>query len=233
MRRVGALDQFLTWVHWLWFFEPYVALVFILLRHPAALPARRAPARRRLRHRLRRLLRGADRAALVGLRAGADRRGGAADHGRGRRGLLGSRLAADVRRARRQPLGGDALAPLRHLGGRRRSRWPKRARAAGAVGWAYALTLGFALVYLGEHYVTDLAAGAALVGRRAARASRSPSRSSAASTAACSAWSASRTGSVLWVSEESSVKVEDVAVPIEETPPNRAAPNFRCSRRGG
>jgi hypothetical protein len=26
------------------------------------------------------------------------------------------------------------------------------------------LTLGFALVYLGEHYVTDLAAGAALAG---------------------------------------------------------------------
>ena len=31
------------------------------------------------------------------------------------------------------------------------------------VGWAYALTLGFALVYLGEHYVTDLLAGAGLV----------------------------------------------------------------------
>ena len=34
---------------------------------------------------------------------------------------------------------------------------------AGAMGWAYAVALGFALVYLGEHYVTDLAAGAALV----------------------------------------------------------------------
>ena len=33
----------------------------------------------------------------------------------------------------------------------------------GAVGWGYALTLGFALVYLGEHYVTDLLAGAGLV----------------------------------------------------------------------
>jgi membrane-associated phospholipid phosphatase len=32
----------------------------------------------------------------------------------------------------------------------------------GAVGWAYALTLGFGLVYLGEHYVVDLIAGAAL-----------------------------------------------------------------------
>ena len=36
-------------------------------------------------------------------------------------------------------------------------------RAAGAAGWAYATALGFALVYLGEHYVTDLAAGAILV----------------------------------------------------------------------
>src|SRR5258708_31734722 len=32
----------------------------------------------------------------------------------------------------------------------------------GAIGWTYALTLGFALVHLGEHYVVDLVAGAAL-----------------------------------------------------------------------
>jgi membrane-associated phospholipid phosphatase len=35
-------------------------------------------------------------------------------------------------------------------------------RVEGAVGWTYAALLGFALVYLGEHYVVDLAAGAAL-----------------------------------------------------------------------
>jgi hypothetical protein len=35
-------------------------------------------------------------------------------------------------------------------------------RAAGALGWAYAATLGTALVYLGEHYVVDLAVGLAL-----------------------------------------------------------------------
>jgi hypothetical protein len=35
-------------------------------------------------------------------------------------------------------------------------------RAAGAFGWTYALLLGIALVYLGEHYVVDLAAGLAL-----------------------------------------------------------------------
>jgi membrane-associated phospholipid phosphatase len=35
---------------------------------------------------------------------------------------------------------------------------------AGALGFSYAITLGFALVYLGEHYVVDLLAGAALAG---------------------------------------------------------------------
>jgi hypothetical protein len=35
-------------------------------------------------------------------------------------------------------------------------------RGPGAVGWTYAGTLGFALVYLGEHYVVDLIAGLAL-----------------------------------------------------------------------
>jgi len=35
-------------------------------------------------------------------------------------------------------------------------------RVEGAIGWAYASTLGFALVYLGEHYVVDLLAGLAL-----------------------------------------------------------------------
>ena len=44
---------------------------------------------------------------------------------------------------------------------------------AGALGFAYTATLGFALVYLGEHYVVDLLAGAALTGAvRRARAAR-------------------------------------------------------------
>ncbi len=35
-------------------------------------------------------------------------------------------------------------------------------RVPGALGWTYTLTLGFGLVYLGEHYVIDLLAGLAL-----------------------------------------------------------------------
>jgi membrane-associated phospholipid phosphatase len=52
----------------------------------------------------------------------------------------------------------------------------------GALGWAYALTLGYALVYLGEHYVADLLGGLALAegvrryGPRAAPLLRSASR---------------------------------------------------------
>ena len=67
-------------------------------------------------------------------------------------------------------------------------------RVAGAVGWGYALTLGFALVYLGEHYVTDLARRRRPRGRGAAgRGARRTARSSA-STDACSAWSACANG---------------------------------------
>lgn len=35
-------------------------------------------------------------------------------------------------------------------------------RILGAVAWGYAVMLGFALVYLGEHYVADELAGLAL-----------------------------------------------------------------------
>jgi membrane-associated phospholipid phosphatase len=35
-------------------------------------------------------------------------------------------------------------------------------RLPGILGWSYAISLGFALVYLGEHYVVDLVAGLAL-----------------------------------------------------------------------
>jgi membrane-associated phospholipid phosphatase len=45
----------------------------------------------------------------------------------------------------------------------------------GAIGWTYALTLGLALVYLGEHYVVDLLAGLALTeGARALAPAATP-----------------------------------------------------------
>jgi membrane-associated phospholipid phosphatase len=51
-------------------------------------------------------------------------------------------------------------------------------RVAGVLGWTYAATLGVALVYLGEHYVVDLAAGLALAeGIRVAAPAISPAAS--------------------------------------------------------
>ena len=46
MPRIGLLNHVLTWVHWLWFLEPYLALLYILFRHPQRFPraARRLAA---------------------------------------------------------------------------------------------------------------------------------------------------------------------------------------------
>ena len=37
-RHAAALDRFLTVTHWLWFFEPYAVLFWILVRHPERFP---------------------------------------------------------------------------------------------------------------------------------------------------------------------------------------------------
>ena len=34
----NVVDRFLTWVHWLWFFEPHLSLVWILVRHNERFP---------------------------------------------------------------------------------------------------------------------------------------------------------------------------------------------------
>ena len=94
--------------------------------------------------------------------------------------------------ARRQPLGGDALASLRRLAAWRRSCSPRPARCRRAR-LGLRGTLGFALVYLGEHYVIDLIAGlrsSLLV----SAASRWPSRSPWRSAGASRSWSGSANG---------------------------------------
>ena len=37
-RHTAALDRVLTITHWLWFFEPYTVLAWILVRHPERFP---------------------------------------------------------------------------------------------------------------------------------------------------------------------------------------------------
>jgi membrane-associated phospholipid phosphatase len=158
--RTTAFDYVLTWVHWLWFFEPHAAAAWILLRHP------------------RRFTRSAvmmaalfDLGSLVYVVLPTAPPWWAAKEGRltGTRRLMvevGERFWGRLWRPLYDFLGGNPVAamPSLHFA---TSVMAARMLAdagpvAGAVGWTYAGTLGFALVYLGEHYAVDLLAGLAL-----------------------------------------------------------------------
>jgi membrane-associated phospholipid phosphatase len=161
--RVGSIDRVLTWVHWLWFLEPYVALVWILLRHPERFP------------RAARQMAAVFDVGCAGYFAAPT----APPWWASEQGLTGEE---EVRRimvgvgeetwrsawpAMYGALGGNpwAAMPSLHFATSTMAAisLSEAGRAEGALGWSYALTLGFALVYLGEHYVTDLLAGAGLV----------------------------------------------------------------------
>ncbi|MFI5027659.1 MAG: phosphatase PAP2 family protein [Solirubrobacterales bacterium] len=163
VRGVGMLNRFLTWVHWLWFLEPYLALLFILVRHPERFP-----------RAARRLAAVFDAGCVIYFAAPT-----APPWWSSEEGLTGEPVRRIMEEVGKDFWGGAWPRMYRALGGNPWAAMPSlhfaTALAAadslaeagtvpGAIGWGYALTLGFALVYLGEHYVTDLAAGAALVG---------------------------------------------------------------------
>jgi PAP2 superfamily len=155
-----ALDHALVYAHWAWFLQPHAAAAYILLRHPRRFP------------RSATLICAVFDLGLVGyFLVPTAPPWWAAEHGR-IQGLR--RIMVDVG----QQVWGRLWSPLYgFLGGNPLAAMPslhfatslmaahvlsEADPAAGAVGWAYAGTLGFALVYLGEHYVVDLVAGAAL-----------------------------------------------------------------------
>ncbi|HXF32503.1 MAG TPA: phosphatase PAP2 family protein [Solirubrobacterales bacterium] len=161
-RGTKALDRFLTVTHWLWFFEPYTVLAWILVRHPERFP------------RAARQMAAVFDAGAVGYWAVPT----APPWWSSEQGLTKEpvrRIMVEVG----EPLWGRYWGPLyAALGGNPWAAMPSLHFATsvaaatslaeaspeeGAVGWGYALTLGFGLVYLGEHYVTDLLAGAGLV----------------------------------------------------------------------
>lgn len=162
LSRVGTLNRFLTWVHWLWFIEPYAALAFILLRHPEHFP-----------RAARRLAAVFDVGCAVYFAAPTAPPWWASENGHS--GEQVRRIMVEVGEetwksawpGMYKALGGNpwAAMPSLHFATSVSAAMSLAGtgRGAGAAGWAYALTLGFALVYLGEHYVTDLAAGGALV----------------------------------------------------------------------
>ncbi|HEX3562930.1 MAG TPA: phosphatase PAP2 family protein [Solirubrobacterales bacterium] len=158
----NIVDRFLSWVHWSWFFEPHSALAYILARDQEQF-ARSA----------RQMSAVYDVGCIVYAAVPTAPPWWASEEGH---------TDAKVRRimvevgeeewGKAWPVLYDAL------GGNPWAAMPSLHFAtslmaalllteldprAGAAGWVYAGTLGFALVYLGEHYVVDLLAGAALV----------------------------------------------------------------------
>jgi membrane-associated phospholipid phosphatase len=158
--RVGPLEYGLSAVHWSWFLVPHGTLAYILLRHREHYP-RSA------------VLMAAcfDLGCVVYWLVPTAPPWWAAAQGRTPRVRrimeeAGQRVWRRLWHPLYHSLEGNPFAamPSLHFGtsvmaARILSQvGPRQA----ALGWAYALTLGFGLVYLGEHYVVDLLAGLAL-----------------------------------------------------------------------
>lgn len=160
--RGNLVDRALTWVHWLWFMEPHLALAWILVRHNERFPraARQLAATFDLGCAAYFLVPTAPPwwASEQGLTDGEVRRIMVE---------VGEETWGRAWPQMYESLGGNpwAAMPSLHLATSLMAAilLAEAGSGEGAAGWGYALTLGFGLVYLGEHYVTDLLAGAALV----------------------------------------------------------------------
>ena len=160
--RRNAVDRFLSWVHWSWFLEPHGALAWILARHPEHF-ARSA----------RQMSAVFDLGCAVYMSVPTAPPWWASEEGY---------TDAKVRRimvevgeeewGRAWPvlydtLGGNpwAAMPSLHFATSLMAALllAETGTVEGIAGWAYVGALGVALVYLGEHYVIDLLAGAAIV----------------------------------------------------------------------
>jgi hypothetical protein len=175
--RWRALDRVLVWAHWSWFLVPHGSVAYILLRHPARFT--RAAVLTYAAFDLGASVYwlaptappwyAADLAAAPGGQTLAVRR------------MMveyGEHFWRDGWGSLYSVFGGNPLAamPSLHFATSVMAALllAEVSPVAGALGFSYAATLGFALVYLGEHYVVDLLAGAALtaaVRRLAPRAS--------------------------------------------------------------
>jgi membrane-associated phospholipid phosphatase len=160
--RVGLVNRVLTWVHWVWFFEPYLALALILVRDNERFPT----AARQM-------------AAVFDIGCAiyfavptappwwASEQGLTEEEVRRIMVEVGEETWGSAWPKMYSALGGNpwAAMPSLHFATSVSAALSlaQAGKVEGAIGWGYAGTLGFALVYLGEHYVTDLLAGALLV----------------------------------------------------------------------
>jgi membrane-associated phospholipid phosphatase len=160
--RVGLVNHALTWAHWLWFVEPYLSLALILARHNERFP-----------RAARQMAAVFDLGCVIYFAVPtappwwASEQGLAGEEVRRIMVEVGEPTWGRAWERMYDALGGNpwAAMPSLHFATSLQAALSlsEAGKAEGALGWGYAGTLGFALVYLGEHYVTDLLAGALLV----------------------------------------------------------------------
>jgi membrane-associated phospholipid phosphatase len=175
--RVTTLDRALSVIHWAWFMEPHAALLFVETRHPERFP-----------RAARQMAATYDLGCALYFAVPTAPPWWSAEQGHIRTEV--ERVAAEVAEAEAPEIrrimvdAGEqvwrrawdplyeafnsnpwAAMPSLHFATSLMAaiHLAEIGPVPGALGWAYAGTLAFALVYLGEHYVTDLLAGAALV----------------------------------------------------------------------
>jgi membrane-associated phospholipid phosphatase len=161
--RGGPVDRFLAWTHWLWFIEPYLALVVILTRHNERFPR----AARQMAAVFDLGCAGYFAAPTAPPWWAAEQKLTGGEEVRRIMVEVGEETWGPAWPKMYETLGGNpwAAMPSLHFATSVSAAisLSEAGKVEGALGWSYALTLGFALVYLGEHYVTDLVAGALLV----------------------------------------------------------------------
>jgi hypothetical protein len=163
--RFSAWEKVLVWSHWLWFLFPHGTALYLLMRHRERFPRGAA------------LIYATFDLGVIGYWAVPTAppwyaaAAGHMDDGRTpelRRMMVeyGEHFWRSGWKPLYGVLGGNPLAamPSLHFATSVTAAHllAETGPAAGAFGWAYTGTLGIALVYLGEHYVVDLAVGLAL-----------------------------------------------------------------------
>jgi membrane-associated phospholipid phosphatase len=166
--RPGSVNRFervLAWCHWIWFAVPHATVAYVWWRDPERFPSAAA-----------RMYGVFDTGAVFYWAIPTAPPWYAAARGRledgeslrVRRMMIeyGEQFWGERWGALYDVLGGNPLAamPSLHFATSLMAAHllSEVGPVAGAVGWTYALTLGLALVYLGEHYAVDLIGGAAL-----------------------------------------------------------------------
>jgi membrane-associated phospholipid phosphatase len=150
-------DYLLSAIHWAWFIVPHGTLVYILVRHPRLFPRSACLTAAVF-----------DLGLVVYWSVPTAPPWWAGENGymapvRRIMAETGERVWGRAWRPLYHSVEGNPFAamPSLHFGTSVMAARVLSAvgRGPGVIGWAYALTLGFGLVYLGEHYVVDLLAG--------------------------------------------------------------------------